>query len=83
MRGCDLTGLTLGVVGLGKTGAELARLAAPFAMRILAYSPHADRDQAEALRVTLVSSLEAVLEEADFVSVHCRLLPKKQLLISF
>jgi phosphoglycerate dehydrogenase-like enzyme len=67
--------LTLGIIGLGKTGAELARLVAPFAMRILAYSPHADRDQAEALGATLVSSLDAALEEADFVSLHCRLLP--------
>ena len=38
---------------MGKTGAELARLVAPFEMRILAYSPHADRDQAAALGVTL------------------------------
>ncbi len=75
LRGLDLTGLTLGIIGLGKTGAELARLVAPFAMRILAYSPHADRDQAEALKVTLVSSLEDVLEAADFVSLHCRLQP--------
>jgi phosphoglycerate dehydrogenase-like enzyme len=73
LRGCDLTGLTLSIIGLGKTGAELARLVAPFEMRILAYSPHADRDRAAALGVTLASSLEEALEEADFVSLHCRL----------
>jgi phosphoglycerate dehydrogenase-like enzyme len=75
LRGSDLTGLKLGIIGLGKTGAELARLVGPFDMRILAYSPHADRDQPEALGVTLVSYLDAVLVEADFVSLHCRLLP--------
>ncbi len=75
LRGSDLTGLTLGIIGLGKTGAELARMVAPFAMRILAYSPHADRNEAAALGVTLVSSLDSLLQEADFVSVHCRLLP--------
>jgi phosphoglycerate dehydrogenase-like enzyme len=41
-------------------------------MRILAHSPHADADQATTLGVRL-TSLEEVLREADFVSLHCRL----------
>jgi phosphoglycerate dehydrogenase-like enzyme len=41
-------------------------------MRILAYSPHADPSQAEALGVRL-TSLEELLRESDFVSLHCRL----------
>ncbi len=73
MMGDDLRGKTLGIVGLGKTGAELVRLVAPFEMRVLAYSPNADSNQARALGVTLVSTLEEVLGEADFISLHCRL----------
>lgn len=71
--GDDLVGKTLGIVGLGKTGAELARLVAPFHMRILAYSPSADPVVAEAMGVDLVSDLPALLRSSDFVSLHCRL----------
>src|SRR5262249_3080000 len=70
--GGELLGRTLGIVGLGQSGQELVRLVAPFAMRVLAYSPHADPVRARALGVRL-TSLEEVLREADFVSLHCRL----------
>ncbi len=72
VMGMELTGRTLGIVGLGHSGRELARLAAPFSMRILAYSPHADRAEAEGLGVRL-APLDTVLSESDFVSIHARL----------
>jgi phosphoglycerate dehydrogenase-like enzyme len=70
--GDEIEGRTLGIVGLGHSGRELVRLVAPFAMRILAYSPHADPVQADALGVRL-TSLEEMLRASDFVSLHCRL----------
>jgi phosphoglycerate dehydrogenase-like enzyme len=70
--GDDLIRKTLGIVGLGKTGMELARLVAPFHMNLLAYSPSADPLQAEALGVELVE-LDTLLRTSDFVSLHCRL----------
>ncbi|MCC2670737.1 MAG: Hydroxypyruvate reductase, partial [Armatimonadetes bacterium] len=70
--GSEIEGRTLGIVGLGHSGRELVRLAAPFGMRVLAYSPHADPAQAEALGVRL-TTLEEVLESSDFVSLHARL----------
>ena len=72
VMGIELQGRTLGIVGLGHSGRELARLAAPFQMRILAYSPHADPAEAEALGVRL-APLDEVLAESDFVSIHARL----------
>ncbi len=72
VMGSELQGRTLGIVGLGNSGRELVRLVAPFGMRILAYSPHADAAQARALGVEL-TTLETVLREADFLSLHCRL----------
>jgi phosphoglycerate dehydrogenase-like enzyme len=72
VMGGELRGRTLGIVGLGHTGRELARLVAPFTMRILAFSPHAEVVEARALGVEL-TSLERVLRESDFVSLHCRL----------
>lgn len=71
--GDDLVGKTLGIVGLGKTGKELARLVAPFHMRIYAYSPRADVNVAEEMGITLIQSLDKLLSKADFVSLHCRL----------
>jgi phosphoglycerate dehydrogenase-like enzyme len=73
VSGDDLPGKTLGIVGLGNTGSELARLAAPFAMRVLAYSPRANPARAAELGVRLVSSLDDVMRESDFISLHCRL----------
>jgi phosphoglycerate dehydrogenase-like enzyme len=80
LQGTELSGRTLGIVGLGHSGRMLARLVAPFAMRLLAYSPHADPAQAETLGVRLVS-LDEVLREADFVALHCRLTPETRGLI--
>lgn len=71
--GDDLPGRTLGIVGLGKSGSELARLAAPFSMRIIAYSPHAAPEQAAEFGVTLTPDLDMLLRESDFVSLHNRL----------
>jgi phosphoglycerate dehydrogenase-like enzyme len=71
--GDDLSGRTLGIVGLGQTGRELARLIAPYEMRIIAFSPHADPAQAKKLGVTLVDSLDRLLRDSDYVSLHGRL----------
>lgn len=78
--GEEILGRTLGIIGLGHSGRELARLVAPFHMRVLAYSPHADRDQAGSLGVTL-TSLEELLQEADYVSIHARPRPENRRMI--
>jgi phosphoglycerate dehydrogenase-like enzyme len=71
--GDDLTGKTLGIVGLGATGRELTRLVAPFQMRVIAFSPRAELQQAAALGVELLPDIDSLLSESDFVSLHCRL----------
>jgi phosphoglycerate dehydrogenase-like enzyme len=70
--GGELQGRTLGIIGLGHSGRELIRLVQPFAMRILAYSPSADPQTAQKAGVRL-TTLDEVLCEADFISLHCRL----------
>ncbi len=72
LRGIELAGRTLGIIGLGYAGRELARLVQPFRMRVISYSPHADPDQAAHLGVLLVS-LDTLLAESDFICLHCRL----------
>jgi phosphoglycerate dehydrogenase-like enzyme len=73
LYGDDLVGKTLGIIGLGKTGQELVRLVAPFSMKVIAYSPRADRFAAEAAGVELATNLDDLLGASDFVSLHCRL----------
>jgi phosphoglycerate dehydrogenase-like enzyme len=80
VMGMEIEGKTLGIIGLGASGRELTRLIAPFRMRIIAYSPHADPAQATALGVEL-TSLERVMCEADIVSIHASLTPEKHHMI--
>jgi phosphoglycerate dehydrogenase-like enzyme len=80
VMGSEIEGRTLGIIGLGQSGRELVRLAAPFRMRVLAYSPHANQADAAGLNVRL-TTLDEVLAEADFVSLHCRLTAETRRLI--
>lgn len=72
LRGSQLLGKTLGVVGLGAIGGRLVELCAPFAMEILAYDPYVDHVTAAARGVTLVELAELV-GRSDFVQVTCPL----------
>lgn len=82
LLGTEVRGKTLGLVGLGRIGkrvAEICRLA--FAMRVVACDPMVLPEQAAALGVEL-TSLETVLAEADFVSLHAPALPETWRLIN-
>lgn len=68
-EGIDLMGKTLGIVGLGTIGKEVARRAHAFGMRILACDPVQDFPFAEAHGITY-APLEDLLRQADFVSLH-------------
>jgi phosphoglycerate dehydrogenase-like enzyme len=71
--GCELRDRVLGVVGLGGIGRELVRLTSGLGMRQpLAYDPLVPASSAEAIGVRLVS-LDELLSNADFVSLHCPL----------
>ncbi len=71
-EGVELHGKTLGIVGLGRVGALVAQRAAAFEMRLVAYDPYVTPDRARKMGVELVS-LEQLVADADFVSIH---LPK-------
>jgi len=80
LLGQDIAGATLGIVGFGRIGKELARMASGFNMRILANDAYEDPKAAEEFGVTYVP-LEELLREADFVSLHVALTPETQQLI--
>ena len=80
LLGADVWGTTLGIVGLGRIGAAVARRARGFEMRVLYHDVRRKPDLEEQLGLTLVS-LDALLEQADFVSVHTPLVPQTRHLI--
>jgi D-3-phosphoglycerate dehydrogenase len=79
--GMELAGKTLGIVGFGTIGKEVAQRADAFEMRLLAYDLVQDLPSAEAHRVTFVS-LEQLLRESDFVSLHIFLNDKNRHIIN-
>jgi D-3-phosphoglycerate dehydrogenase / 2-oxoglutarate reductase len=66
----DLSGKTLGLVGLGRIGRSMARMAAAFRMPVLAYDPHLPPGTLPE-GVQRCNMLEALLRASDAVSVHC------------
>jgi D-3-phosphoglycerate dehydrogenase len=80
LRGSQLSGKTVGVVGLGAIGGRLVELCAPFGMEVLVFDPYVDEATAQARNVRLVS-LDELVELADFVQVTCPLTSETQGLI--
>lgn len=81
LLGGDLTGATLGIIGLGRIGKAVARRAAGFDMQILAHSPSCNLEEAVKVGATL-TDLETVLRESDYVSLHVPLNAKTRGLIN-
>ncbi len=77
----DLSGKTLGLVGLGRIGRSVARMAGAFRMRVLAYDPRSSDEAAAAVGVERCPDLEAMLARCDAVSIHATLNPSSRLLI--
>ena len=73
--GSELHGKTLGLVGAGRIGGEVARRARAFGMRVIVYDPFLSEERARALEVELVS-LDDVLARADVLSLHTPLTEK-------
>ena len=76
----ELYGKTVGIIGLGGIGREAAKLAGAFNTNILAYDPYVSKDRAEETGAKL-TSLEKVLKESDYVTLHAALTEKTRHLI--
>ena len=67
--GVELRNKTLGIVGLGRVGSEVATRARAFQMNILAFDPYVSNERARSLGVEAVP-LDRLLSESDFISIH-------------
>src|SRR6516162_5408626 len=68
--GTQLAGKTLGVVGLGRIGREVARRAAGLDMKVVGFDPFLSPDKAAQLGIEAVSGLDQLLPRSDFLTVH-------------
>jgi D-3-phosphoglycerate dehydrogenase / 2-oxoglutarate reductase len=71
--GVEVRNKILGVIGLGKVGMAVARRAQGLEMQIVAYDPFVSPEQARKNDVTMVSTVEDLLKQADFVTLHTSL----------
>lgn len=78
--GVELFRKTLGIVGLGRIGGEVAKRAQAFGMRVLAYDPYLAPSRAKAMQVEAVS-LDELLNQSDFITVHMPLTEDTQYMI--
>jgi D-lactate dehydrogenase len=70
LRGADLKGKTLGVIGTGRIGKKVIRLAKGFEMEIVAHDVYEDKGYAKKMGYNYVP-LDNLLEEADVITLHC------------
>src|SRR5438045_1935750 len=70
--GIEVRNKILGIIGLGKVGTEVARRALGLEMQVIAFDPYVSPEQARKIGVTM-TSLEEVLKQADFVTLHTSL----------
>jgi D-3-phosphoglycerate dehydrogenase len=76
LLGTELRGRTLGIVGLGRIGGEVAGRARAFGMPVIAYDPYIAAERFDALSVTRADSLNELLESGNIVTVHTPLTPE-------
>jgi D-3-phosphoglycerate dehydrogenase len=75
LQGTELRGKTLGIIGLGRVGVEVARRAKAFGVKVLAYDPFVSQQLARDLEIDL-TGLDSLYAASDYISLHVGLTPQ-------
>ena len=70
LKGMELRGRTLGLVGLGRIGTEVAKVMQAVGMQVVAFDPQLTQDHANECNIKRANSLQSLLEVSDVVSLH-------------
>jgi len=69
-QGVELYGKTLGIIGIGRIGALVAERASGFGMKLIGFDPFISPQKAKHLGVEMLSTVDDVLKQADFITLH-------------
>jgi D-3-phosphoglycerate dehydrogenase len=78
----EVEGLQLGLVGLGRIGSQVAKMAQGLGLHVMAYDPFVSRSEIEAKGIEAVAALKTLLQTADIISLHVPLTPENHHLIN-
>ena len=81
-QGSQVSGKTLGVIGLGRIGQGVAARAKAFGMKVVGFDPFLTGDRAKELGIEKVEEVKALLPQIDYLTVHTPLTPETENLIS-
>jgi D-3-phosphoglycerate dehydrogenase len=80
--GYEVNNKTLGIVGLGRVGQEVAKRLDSLGMDLVVFDPYISQERADQFGAELIDDLDECLELADFVTIHTPLLPETENMIS-